>query len=75
MANYPVILRILGFQIAPHLVGNKHHPLATEIIAPPNDSYVVDGLEIWQTHPLRLVVEIPLFTKVLYIPGGWPSDF
>ena len=29
-----------------------------------------DGSEIRQTHQLRLVVEIPLFTGVLYIPGG-----
>ena len=30
----------------------------------------VDGSEIRQTHQLRLVVEIPLCLRVLYIPGG-----
>ena len=62
MPNYPEILRILGFQIAPHLVGNKHHPWRPKSSLPPM-THTVDGLEIRSPNPLRLVVEIPLFTR------------
>ena len=41
--SYPVILRILGFQIAPHLVG-KYESLLATIIAPP----VVPICFIWE---------------------------
>ncbi len=40
----------------------------------PNAAF--DGSGFSGDHQLSLVVEIPLFTRVLaYIPGGWEWDF